>query len=72
MSEPSDWQDYKQVEKFYQERRNAYLKISSRYLNAMEKGDDEAKKKAADAMRKHRKKDEVYKKKAENSYFYWY
>lgn len=72
MGEPSDWWDYKQIEKFYEERGRAFLKILQRHQKATEKGDDEARKKAVEAMRKHRIKDEIYKKKAAGIYFPWY
>lgn len=72
MDEPYDWWDHGQIQKFQEARCKAYLKIVKRYHDATEKGDDAARKKAATAMSAHRKKDEVYKKKAEETYFYWY
>ena len=71
MSEYIDWYDHDEVQKLYDSRAAKFVEIVGKLVEAREKGDNAAIKKCYAAMKKHREKNEKYKKLAEETCFYW-
>lgn len=67
-----DFYDYEKVQKLQNERARKYMDLVRKWHDAKEKGDEEAMKKAAKAMLKHKDADKVLKEKAEKAGYYWY
>ena len=67
-----DWYNYEAVEKLQQERSRKYMDLVRKWVEAKESGKEEVMKKAFNALSKHKKENEVFKKKAEDAGQYWY
>lgn len=70
----NDWEfyDFDKLEELRDQRSSKYMNLVRKWHKAKEKGDDAAKKKAIQAMSKHKESDKVLKEKAEKVGYYWY
>lgn len=67
-----DWYDHDKVSKLNEERNKKKILLIRKITAAKKKGDEKDITKASKAYLKHIKEDEVLKKKAEDTYYYWY
>ena len=67
-----DFYDYGKLEELNKSRSNQLFKLHKKVIAAKHKGDENATKKAWEAIRKHKEIDELLKKKARKYHYYWY
>lgn len=72
MSDYIDWYDDDAVEKLQEKRTKKYIELVKAWHDAKEKGEEEAMKKAFQALQKHKGADKKLKEKAEEAGSYWY
>jgi hypothetical protein len=67
-----DFYDYDKLEKLNKSRSNQLLKLHRKFLAARDKGNENAAKKAWEAIRKHEEIDDLLKEKAREHHYHWY
>ena len=67
-----EWYDHKKVQKLYDKQSKKYISLARNFIEAKNKGNQKAMEKASKALREYNSKNEEFKEKANQHYFYWH